>query len=75
MPLLLTFPCTYPIVRIMEIEIEGRKKITHRPDALHKSPCNIFICDERPWAKAAGSNSRDTEQGTGFMGHPPTPNP
>lgn len=43
MPLLLTFPCTYTIARIMEIEIEGEKKITQSLDILHKSCCDLFV--------------------------------
>ena len=45
MPLLLTFPCTYTIARIMEIEIEGEKKITQSLDILHKSWCDLFVID------------------------------
>ena len=43
MSLLLTFSCTYTIARIIEIEIEGEKKITQSLDTLHKSCCDLFV--------------------------------
>lgn len=58
----------------MEIRLEARK-ITHRPDILHKSHCDIFICDDRLWAEAGDSGSRDTEQGTELQDHPWRPQP
>lgn len=59
MPLLLIFQYICTRTGIMEIRIQGG--IIHGPNILHKSHCNVFICDERLWAGAMGSAAPATQ--------------